>query len=164
EALLAAIARSGNEATQGWLSLMSGALAPASAATGIAAEVPGWLNELQRHAQSVGAMQTAYAEKQAQLWSALLGGTHQALVQAEPGDRRFAGKAWDENPYYGYLKQSYLLASRYVLDLVEAAELDGEAKERMRFAARQWIDAMCPANFAATNPEALEQAVQTKGE
>src|SRR4051812_13504666 len=113
EALLATIARSGHEATQGWLSLMSRALAPAAAAAtaGAAQDVPAWLSELQRNAQRFGALQAAYVEKQAQLWSALLGGNHQALVQAEPGDRRFAAKAWDENPYYDYLKQSYLLAS-----------------------------------------------------
>ena len=49
-------------------------------------------------------------------------------------------------------------------ELVEAAALDPQAKERARFAARQWIDAMCPANFPATNPEALREAFATRGE
>ena len=62
------------------------------------------------------------------------------------------------------MKQSYLLASRYCEALVESAELDGEAKQRTRFAARQWLDAMCPANFPATNPEAMRQALETRGE
>ena len=35
-------------------------------------------------------------------------------------------------------------------------------KDRVRFAVKQWIDAMCPANFAATNPEALRQAIETR--
>ncbi len=129
-----------------------------------AAAGPSWLSELQGSAERLAAMQAAYVEKQAQLWTALLAGKNEPLVQPEPGDKRFASKAWDENPYYGYLKQSYLLASRYVAELVEAAELEPQAKERMRFAARQWVDALCPANFAATNPEALDLAVQTKGE
>src|SRR5262249_58511368 len=38
------------------------------------------------------------------------------------------------------------------------------AKDRARFAVKQWIDAMCPANFAATNPQALEHALETHGE
>ncbi len=126
--------------------------------------VPPWLSELQRSAARTGAMQAAYAERQTQLWSALLAGRHETVAKAEPGDRRFSGKAWRDNPYYDYLKQSYLLASRYVEELVEHCELEPVAKERARFASRQWIDAMCPANFPATNPEALQEAIETQGE
>ncbi|MGQ0654441.1 MAG: PHA/PHB synthase family protein [Betaproteobacteria bacterium] len=142
EALLAAITQSGNEVTQGWMRIL--AAAP--------------------EVQANSALQASYFEKQSQLWTALLAGRPQAVVDAEPGDRRFAGREWRENPYYDYLRQSYLLASRYLHDLVESAPLEGEAKERARFAARQWIDAMCPANFAATNPAALREAIETRGE
>jgi len=57
-----------------------------------------------------------------------------------------------------------LLAARYLEELVESAELEAGAKARARFAARQWLDAMCPANFAATNPVAIREALQTRGE
>src|SRR5204863_8036042 len=63
-----------------------------------------------------------------------------------------------------YLRQSYLLAAKYLEEMVDRAPLDVQAKERARFAARQWIDAMCPANFAATNPAALRAALESKGE
>jgi polyhydroxyalkanoate synthase len=110
------------------------------------------------------ALQSSYLEKQARLWSTLLSGHTEALAAPEPGDRRFTHRQWRENPYYDYLKQSYLLASGYLSDLVESAALDAPTKERARFALKQWVDAMCPANFAATNPEALEQAIETRGE
>ncbi len=155
EALLAAIAQSGNEMAQGWMRVMAGAADSAG--------IPPWLSELQRGAAGMAAAQ-AYAQKQLQLWTALVSGGSEALAQAEPGDRRFSGKAWRENSYYDYLSQSYLLASRYVEELVEHAALEPGAKERARFAARQWIDSMSPANFAATNPEALAQAIRTQGE
>jgi polyhydroxyalkanoate synthase subunit PhaC len=161
EALLAAIAQSGNETMQGWMRLMASGLPAGSAAQPGA---PPWLAELQRNVARVGAIQSAYYEKQTQLWAALLAGRQEALTHAQPGDRRFAAQAWRENTYYDYLRQSYLLASRYVEDLVEAAELAPGAKERMRFAARHWLDAMSPANFAATNPEAMLQALQSSGE
>jgi polyhydroxyalkanoate synthase len=148
DALLAAISQSSNELTQGWMRLM----AEAPTATGAP-----WLS-------ASAALQSSYLEKQSRLWSALLSGQSHALVEPEPGDRRFAHREWRENPYYDYLKQSYLLASRYLQDVVEQAALDEPAKERARFALRQWIDALCPANFAATNPQALEQALQTRGE
>jgi polyhydroxyalkanoate synthase subunit PhaC len=155
EAFLAAIAQSTNEVTQGWMRLAAGAGS---------AGIPGWLEDLQRHATRAGAMHASYLERQTQLWSALLAGRRETVAKAEPGDRRFSGKAWRDNAYYDYLKQSYLLASRYVEDLIEAAAIDPQAKDRTRFAARQWLDAMCPANFAATNPEALQQALDSRGE
>ena len=161
EALLAAIAQSGNEMMQGWMRLMASGLPPGSSAQPSA---PSWLLELQRNAARVGTIQSAYYEKQTQLWSALLAGRQEPVAQAQHADRRFAAQAWRENPYYDYLRQSYLLASRYVEDLVEAAELPAAAKERTRFAARQWLDAMSPANFAATNPEAMLKALQSSGE
>ena len=125
---------------------------------------PSWLAGLQHNAARAGAIQAGYLEKQTRLWMSALSGKPEAVAEPEPADRRFAAKSWVDNPYFNYLKQSYLLASRYVEELVEAAELAPDAKERARFAARQWIDAMCPANFPATNPEALEQALASRGE
>jgi polyhydroxyalkanoate synthase len=148
EAVLAAISQSTNELTQGWMRLM--ASAPAAADTS-------WLGEN-------SALHASYLEKQAKLWSALIAGRAEPVISPEPGDRRFAHRQWNENPYYDYLKQSYLLASRYLAESVEQAALEPLAKERARFAVKQWIDAMCPANFAATNPQALEQALETRGE
>ena len=148
EAVLAAISQSTNELTQGWMRLM--ASAPAAADTS-------WLG-------ANSALQSSYLEKQAKLWSALIAGRAEPMISPEPGDRRFAHRQWNENPYYDYLKQSYLLASRFLADSVEQTTLEPAAKERARFAVKQWIDAMCPANFAATNPQALEQALETRGE
>jgi polyhydroxyalkanoate synthase len=156
EAVLAAIAQSSNEVTQGWMRLMASAPPSVGAAP--------WLADLQRNSAKLGAMQAAYFEKQAKLWSSLLAGQSASLADPAPGDRRFSAKEWRDNAYYAYLKQSYLLASRYLEELVEGAELDAQAKERARFALRQWIDAMCPANFAATNPEAMQQALESRGE
>ncbi len=156
DAVLGAIAQSSNEVTQGWMRLM--ASVPALAGP------PPWLAQLERSASQCSAMQAAYLEKQTRLWTTLASGRSETIAAPQPGDRRFSGRSWRDNAYFDYLKQSYLLASRYIEDLVEAAELDPVAKERARFAARQWIDAMCPANFAATNPEALAQALESRGD
>ncbi|TMH25930.1 MAG: class I poly(R)-hydroxyalkanoic acid synthase [Betaproteobacteria bacterium] len=140
EGVLAAIAQSGNAMTQGWMRLLSSP------------------PQLERNS----ALQTEYLEQQAKLWSALLAGGKESLVDDE--DRRFAAREWRENPYFNYLRQSYLLAARYIEQMIDAAPLEPSAKERARFAARQWIDAMCPANFAATNPVALREALDSNGE
>ena len=109
-----------------------------------------------------GSLQASYLEQQAKLWTALLAGKKESLVDDD--DRRFAAREWRENPYFNYLRQSYLLAAKYIEQVVDSAPLEPQAKERTRFAARQWIDAMCPANFAATNPAALRAALDSKGE
>ncbi|HEX6155265.1 MAG TPA: alpha/beta fold hydrolase, partial [Burkholderiales bacterium] len=153
EALLAAIAQSGDEVTQGWMRLLSSA-----------AGDTGWLADLQRNNARFGSMQSAYFEKQTRLWTGMLAGSAEQVAAPRPGDRRFSGKDWLDNPYYNYLRQSYLLAAGYLEDLVESCALEPAAKERLRFAARQWIDASSPANFAATNPAALRQAIATQGE
>jgi polyhydroxyalkanoate synthase subunit PhaC len=127
-------------------------------------EVPAWLGELQRASGRTGALQAKYFEKQGRLWSALLAGQKESVAVARPGDRRFSAAQWRDNPYFDYLRQSYLLAAEFIEELVEVSELDARAKERMRFAARQWIDALSPANFAATNPQFVEHALQTRGE
>ena len=116
------------------------------------------------------ALQSGYISKQAQLWAALMDpqGSAQALaepvVRPEPGDRRFAAREWRDNPYFSYLKQSYLLASGFLAELAASAELDAKSRERLQFAVKQWCDAMSPANFAATNPAVLKLALDSKGE
>jgi polyhydroxyalkanoate synthase len=125
-----------------------------------------WMSGMQRDPARFAALQASYAAEQARLWTAMVSGRRNEapLLAPEPGDRRFAAREWRENPYYEYLKQSYLLATRHLTELAEAADLDASAKERLRFAVRQWCDAMCPANFAATNPTVLRRAQETRGE
>ena len=107
-------------------------------------------------------LQRSYLDQQAQLWQALMAGGKPAVV--EDDDRRFASREWRENPYYNYLRQSYLLAAKYIEDVVQRSPLGARDKERALFAARQWIDAMCPANFPAMNPAALRAAMESNGE
>src|ERR1700704_1847184 len=106
EALLAAIAQSGDEVTQGWMRLLSSAAGDA-----------GWLADLQRNSARFGSVQAAYFEKQTRLWTGLLSGSDEPVAAPRAGDRRFSGKEWRDNPYYNYLRQSYLLAASYIEEL-----------------------------------------------
>lgn len=155
-AFLAAIAQSGNDAARNWLRLAASASAPGDPA--------GFLGRLAADSERAGALQAAYLEKQKKLWQAHAAGGRDAEVRAAPGDRRFAAREWRDDPYFSYLQQSYLLAAEYLEQLVEASALEGHAKERLRFSVRQWVDAVSPANFAATNPEVLRLAQETGGE
>jgi polyhydroxyalkanoate synthase len=127
-------------------------------------DVASMVARLMQDSARFAGLQSDYLARQAQLWSAMLANQSDTAAASEPGDRRFAGREWRDNPYYAYLKQSYLLASRFLAELAEGAELDAKAKERLQFAVKQWCDAMSPANFAATNPAVLRLALESNGE
>jgi polyhydroxyalkanoate synthase len=123
------------------------------------------MSSLMKDSARFAVLQAGYVAKQSQLWMAMLGaGAAAAPVITAPGDKRFSAKEWRDNAYYSYLKQSYLLATEFVTELADGAELDEKSKERLQFAVKQWCDALSPANFAATNPAVLREAMETKGE
>jgi polyhydroxyalkanoate synthase len=159
DAMLQAIAGARNHVTHGWMPL-----AEMAAACGANGDVARWIESFVRQSGKLAALQLRYAEEQTRLWNAMLAGQSPSEPRPEGADRRFAAREWRDNPYYDYLWRSYLLAARFAAEAVEAAELEGKAKERLRFAVRQWVDAMSPANFAATNPEALRAAIASQGE
>ncbi|MGB0747514.1 MAG: PHA/PHB synthase family protein [Magnetospiraceae bacterium] len=92
------------------------------------------------------------------------GKTMPEVVAPPPGDRRFSDDQWSENPFFSYLKQTYLLSSRWA---TEAARTLGDVEPQTRmmvdFYTRQMIDAFSPTNFLATNPEALRATVESGG-
>ncbi|TKW76797.1 MAG: class I poly(R)-hydroxyalkanoic acid synthase, partial [Bradyrhizobium icense] len=83
-------------------------------------------------------------------------------IEPGKGDRRFKDDAWAQTPYYDLLKQSYLLSSKQLTDFVEQAQVDDRTRMQLKFYARQFIDAMSPSNFPATNPEVIRTAIQTR--
>jgi polyhydroxyalkanoate synthase len=88
-----------------------------------------------------------------------------ALEEKADRDKRFSAPAWKNNPLFDMIRQSYLLVSERLLGGVEAIEgVDEKQRERLRFLTRNFVDAMSPSNFAATNPVVLERAIETKGE
>jgi len=104
-----------------------------------------------------------------ELWSRtarkFMGEKTEPLVQPDKGDRRFRDAAWEENAIFDYIKQSYLLSSRWIVDTVEGVEgLDTKTKNKVDFYTRQFIDALAPSNFVATNPEVLRRTFETGGE
>ena len=120
--------------------------------------------------QALNQLQQRYLDDQTKLWQSMLArgnrpaGEGDFEVKAEPGDRRFAAPDWRASPVSDYVRQTYLLHARYLKDMVELVPLDeGKAKNRLRFAARQFVDAIAPSNFAATNPEFISTALQTQG-
>jgi polyhydroxyalkanoate synthase len=112
-------------------------------------------------------LQLHYMEMWGRLWTNTLrranGEAVEPVVAPEKGDRRFQAAEWKEIPYFDFLRQSYLLNAHWLADLAEASKLEPHSKKKLKFFTRQIVDALCPANFPSTNPEALKLAMETKG-
>ena len=119
--------------------------------------------------EAMNALQKDWGTRQAQLWQTMLAksGAPASAGQktASVGDRRFDHPAWGESPIYDYLRQSYLINAEYLNQLAEVSPVqDDLARNRLRFMTRQFVDAMAPSNFVATNPEFVRTALETQGE
>ena len=112
--------------------------------------------------------QTALSTQFFDLWGATLHRLRRAgrrVVAPDPGDKRFADPEWRDNPYFDFLKQAYVLTSRWADDLVKRAdELDPHTRDKAPFYMRQVTSALSPSNFLATNPELLRATLAESGE
>ena len=82
-----------------------------------------------------------------------------------PNDRRFSNPLWQTHPYFNFLKQQYLIAADAIEKGVDAAGGDRRRRQAaVGYFTQQIIDMMAPTNFLATNPEALEKAIETEGQ
>ncbi|MBB3219679.1 class I poly(R)-hydroxyalkanoic acid synthase [Pseudoduganella umbonata] len=93
------------------------------------------------------------------LWQQLLEGK-----TPEIRDRRFAAPAWTANPVTAFSAAAYLLNGKFLLAMADAVDASTQQKQKIRFAIQQVVDAMSPANFLATNPEAQQALLESKGE
>src|SRR3954463_10570562 len=92
------------------------------------------------------------------------GGTRHAAILA-PQDLRFQHPAWSEHPYFDFLKQSYLVTSRWAGTLVNGVEdLDPHTRNKARFYMTQIVNAIAPTNWVFTNPELLHETFASDGE
>ena len=69
------------------------------------------------------------------------------------------------NAFFDFLKQAYLVTSRWAGDLVEHADgLDEHTRHKAGFYVKQISNAISPSNFILTNPELFRETVASNGE
>jgi polyhydroxyalkanoate synthase subunit PhaC len=86
-------------------------------------------------------------------------------VVPDRGDKRFQDPEWRKNAFFDFLKQVYLVTSRWASDLVERADgLDEHTRHKASFYVKQVSNAISPSNFVLTNPELFRETVASNGE
>lgn len=106
-----------------------------------------------------------YAKLMATMSRRAAGEDIKPAIEPEAADKRFRHKAWEENPMLDFIKQGYLLTSRWMEGTVGQLEgMDPHEKAKAEFYTRQLTDAFAPSNFAMLNPEVVETTIETKGE
>ncbi len=124
-----------------------------------------WLSDPQRTAELQQRLGKAYLDLWAQAAKRLSGEDVPPVATPAPGDRRFSDPEWTQNQFFDFLKQAYLVTSRWADTLVTDAEtLDAHTKQKAEFYVRQIGNALSPTNFVLTNPELLRETLTSNAD
>lgn len=92
------------------------------------------------------------------------GDTTQPVTTPGRGDKRFNDPDW-ANPVFDMVKQSYLITSNWLNELVSGVEgVEPITLRRVEFVTKMLTDAFSPSNFLMSNPSALRAVMESRGE
>ncbi|TIP25089.1 MAG: class I poly(R)-hydroxyalkanoic acid synthase [Mesorhizobium sp.] len=126
-----------------------------------------WLSDPQRALEAQTRLFSGYMTVWANSIQRLSDGGQDAedAVKPEPGDKRFQDPEWGRNAFFDFLKQAYLVTSRWANELVEHADgLDEHTRHKAGFYVKQVSNAISPSNFILTNPELFRETIASNGE
>ncbi len=123
-----------------------------------------WMNDPVKLAE----MQAELTKSYFQLWQhttqRLLGQDAPDVAKAEPGDNRFKDPDWQQNPYFDFWKQAYLVTSQWATTALDKTQgLDERTRMYADFALKQLLAAMSPSNYPGTNPEVVRETLKSQG-
>ena len=117
-----------------------------------------WLSDPSRAMDAQNRLWTGYMA----VWNSTL---KRMAAAPDPRDKRFKDPEWSDNNFFDFLKQLYLVTSRWAEDLVDGAEdIDEHTRHKAEFYMRQLANALSPSNFILTNPELLRATATSNGE
>ena len=127
------------------------------------------LSRVMSQPQELAQAQFGLWQDHVRLWHSttqrMLGVDVDPVIVPDRGDRRFKDAAWNDNALFDFIKQSYLLTSRYFLETAKQKDgLNDKTQQKLEFYTRQFVEMMAPSNFVATNPEVLRLTLETRGE
>jgi len=121
----------------------------------------GWMTGVTKTQAATMTAATRHLELMTNSYARLWGAAPPDVI---PADRRFGDESWSQNPAFDALKQIYLITGQWLVEMTDSLEgIDPELSKRARFWTQQAVDAASPSNFAATNPEVLQEIMRTGG-
>jgi polyhydroxyalkanoate synthase len=93
----------------------------------------------------------------------LLGSPDPPVAAPPSSDRRFADRAWKENPLLRGALGTYVVSSRWARKMLDAAELPPPAHRKASFALDVALDAAAPSSLPWLNPSVVKEALDTGG-
>ena len=123
-----------------------------------------WLRQPERLAATLQGLALDASRVHERFVQSCVGVSKEPVVPAVIHDQRFQDPTWTDQPGFAYLKEMYLLYSRWLEDAIHTTEgIDLDRRQRAAFWVRQWLDAIAPSNFFWTNPEALRRGFASHG-
>jgi polyhydroxyalkanoate synthase len=124
-----------------------------------------WTADPKRTVEAQARLMTGFID----LWSTslrrMMGEPVAPAAAPEPNDKRFQDEDWKQNQFFDFLKQVYLISTRWAQTLVDEAEgLDEHTRHKAEFYVKQISAALSPSNFLLTNPELLKETMASNGE
>jgi len=139
-------------------------------------EIAEWIRTLSRVTHYWMADPARAFEAQARLakdWTALYanamrrmaGEEAEPVAHPDPGDKRFKDEDWSTVQFFDFIKQGYLITTRWAQSLVDDTDdLDEHTRAKAAFYVKQLSAALSPSNFIFTNPELLRETASRSGE
>ncbi|MEM9633918.1 MAG: class I poly(R)-hydroxyalkanoic acid synthase, partial [Pseudomonadota bacterium] len=124
-----------------------------------------WASDPQRAVEAQSRLWSGYID----LWNSslkrMMGEQAEPAVETPPRDKRFADPDWENNQFFDFIKQLYLITSKWAEDMVHDAQgLDEHTRHKAEFYVTQISNAVSPSNFVLTNPELLRLTMESNGE
>lgn len=124
-----------------------------------------WINEPQKLAAEQARLNQDMVELWGRTYKKMLGEPVEPMITPRTADQRFADKEWTENPFFDFLKQAYLLGTKWAEDMVAKADsIDGRSRHRAQFYLNLVTSALSPSNFPFTNPEVIRTTLSSNAE
>jgi polyhydroxyalkanoate synthase len=124
-----------------------------------------WLSDPQRAIELQTSLGRAYLDLWAGAVRRMAGEPASPSAEPEVKDKRFADPEWSQNQFFDFLKQAYLLTSKWGEKLVTDADgIDEHTKAKAAFYVKQIANAISPSNFVLTNPELLRETLASNAD
>lgn len=124
-----------------------------------------WTSDPNRAMEAQSQLMSGYIALWGSSLARLMGEPAKPVAEPDSRDRRFRDPDWEQNQFFDFLKQFYLITTRWAEDMVEGAkDLDPHTRQKAAFYIRQITSALAPSNFVLTNPELLRETASTDAE